>query len=755
MPHYNHTAAMDIHRCRFVDYAPHTVTLTGFSHSLSQLPASLSDLRLAVGRSNGDIEIWNPKQNWIHEITLSGGRGRSIEGLVWTNGANDVSPRLFSIGGSTYITEWDLATGRPRTNYDCNAGVIWSISANAAGDRLAVGCDDGLVAIIDISGGFGSLEHDTICQRQDQRVLSIKWVDNVQLVGGCADARIRVWSADGDTKGRLLSTLRVDKLKTESTLVWSIEVLPNKRQIVSGDSTGSVKFWDLTNFSLLQSFKLHEADVLCLAVDLAEENIFSAGVDRKIHQFSLVTGKSRVSKWVHGTNRLLHSNDVRTMSIFESKNYNFLVSGGVEKSVVIQSVKSFYDGKYRKVSINQLQSNIIVNPSHKLVVMWQDQTVKLWQIMDDSKHRLVSKVTLADEDNITSVALNETASLLVVATMGSVKVFLLAASGKKGKLTVTKFRDDNFNSLVAGAKKVLFYSTAKLLIVSAEEEIYRFTVDAETKTIAFDNEIETLGTSHGKSKLSYAGCINNVAVSNDSTRLILSRFNGAIEVLPLEEDDTEAYVLTKLSGAPHLLRVSNKNTLFVVTEENKLYEFFLEKGNKELLTPWSKRNSEFLPEKFLNLEEKPQGSFIDNNKIWIFGSNWLSFFDLSVNIPIHKKKEVAEPDRSKKRTRDGLSIIENEGLELNGAQESAEALEQALKQSQMDRLKEKIDEEEEDDDEDGLAVNGSKKRKPFWITTKYRPILRVDKFGDNEIAVVESKPFANSAPAFSAPKFRV
>lgn len=746
------SAAMDIHRCRFVDYAPHTVTLTGFSHSLSHLPASLADLRLAVGRSNGDIEIWNPKQNWIHEITLSGGRGRSIEGLVWTNGANDASPRLFSIGGSTYITEWDLSTGRPRTNYDCNAGVIWSISANKAGDRLAVGCDDGSVAIIDISGGFGSLEHDTICQRQDQRVLSIKWVDNVQLVGGCADARIRVWSAEGETKGRLLSTLRVDKLKTESTLVWSIEVLPNKRQIVSGDSTGSVKFWDLSNFSLLQSFKLHEADVLCLAADLAEENLFSAGVDRRIHQFSLVTGKSRVSKWVHGTNRLLHSNDVRAMSIFESKNYSFLVSGGVEKSVVIQSVKNFYDGKYRKISINQLQSNIIVHAAHKLVVMWQDQTIKVWQIVDDTKHRLVSKITLADDDNITSVALCADASLLAVATMGSVKVFLLDASGKRGKLAVSKFRDDDFNALVAGAKKVLFYSSTKLLIVSAEEELYRFTVDVGARTIVFDNEIETLGTAHGRSKLSYAACINNVAVSKDNKRLILSRFNGAIEVLPLDEDGSPAYVLTKLSGAPHLLRVSNKNTLFVVTEENKLYEFFLEKGNKELLTPWSKRNSEFMPEKFLNLEEKPQGSFVDNNKLWIFGSNWLSFFDLSVNIPIHKKE--ADPEKSKKRTRDGLSINENEGLELNGAQESAEALEQALKQSHMDRLKEKI-EEEDDDDEDGLAVNGSKKRKPFWITTKYRPILRVDKFGKNEIAVVESKPFANSAPAFSAPKFRV
>ena len=140
-------------------------------------------------------------------------------------------------------------------NYDCNAGIIWCIDINPQNDRLTVGCDDGSVVIVDISGGRGSLEYDLICQRQDARVLSVKWANNEHVIGGCADGRVRSWSSEGETKGRLVATMKVDKAKTESTLVWSLTVLPNKKQFVSGDSTGSIKIWDLTRFTLLQTLK--------------------------------------------------------------------------------------------------------------------------------------------------------------------------------------------------------------------------------------------------------------------------------------------------------------------------------------------------------------------------------------------------------------------------------------------------------------------------------------------------------------------
>lgn len=735
---------MDIHRCRFVDYTPHTITSIAFSHPSSLTNVVSSELRLAVGRSNGDIEIWNPKYNWTHELTLPGSRGRSIEGLCWAIQDKE-SPRLFSIGGSTYITEWDLSTGKPVTNYDCNAGIIWSIDVSKNSELLAVGCDDGSVVIVDISGGFGSLEHGFICQRQDSRVLSIKWHENDLLVGGCADARIRCWSARGETRGRLVGTMRVDKSKTESTLVWSVMVLSNHKQIVSGDSTGSIKFWDLETFTLLQNFKVHDADVLCLAKDVSEEKIFSGGVDRKIHQFNLIKTTKSV-KWVHSFNRLLHSNDIRSMSVFESKLHNFLISGGVEKSIVIQSVQQFHDGRYRKLTINQQISNTLINDKKKYVLLWQDQTIKIWKITE-SKHKLISKISLVDDENITSVDLNEDGDLLVVSTLATIKVFQLEETEKK--LLVNKIRDDDFISMTDGAKKVKVLSHNKFLILTPDEEIYIFKVDYENGTISIVNEIDT--SSESVEKLKHLNCIKNIAISPNQETIAISRYNGSIEIFPLN-DGSMINKLTKLYSLPHLINFSSAEKLLVVTEENKIFEFFINSEENGLLTPWSKRNSEFLPKQFLVLDDKAQDIFIKNNKVWIYGSTWVCFFDLSLNIPILKYYQ--NTSNTKKRNRDGLTIEGTEDIsnDIDGSldivEENSEILDLSLKQSQINRLRQQIQVDE--------SNNERPDTKPFWITNKYRPIMKVGDFGTNEIIVIERPQFAlPTAPAFNLPKLKI
>lgn len=720
---------MDIHRCRFVDYTPHTITSLAFSHSSDAATPSPAGLRLAVGRSNGDIEIWNPRYNWTHELTLPGARGRAIEGLVWAHAA-DENPRLFSIGGSTYITEWDLSTGRPRANYDCNAGVVWCVDANASGDKLAVGCDDGSVVIVDLAGGRGVMEHDIICQRQDLRVLGIKWYGDDLLIGGCADGKVRCWAAKGETRGRLVNSMKVDKSKTESTLVWSIVALPSREQFVTGDSTGAVKFWDAKTFTLLQGFTVHEADVLSLARDASGEKVYSAGIDRKIHQYSwLENSKKKSSKWIHSYNRLLHLNDVRSLAAFESKAYNFLVSGGVERSIIVQSAENFANGPYKKILMNQQISNISVCAESKLVALFQDQTVKVWRILEDEvKHKLVTKLSLADDDNITSISIGEPVdgiSYMAVSTINSVKVFELSDSGNK--LKVRKIRDSTFDEVISGAKRVLIFDENNLLIHTPEDEIYKFTISESS--IELEDEIESVAepTSEVKAGFDHFNSIKQLTLSSDHSQVIVARFNNTIEVLPLTGDQ-DAYVLTKLSSAIHLMDVVDKNNLVVITEENKLYELTMEKDASKLLSEWSQRNSEVMPLQFLKLEDKPQGMFVDNRKVWVYGSQWLAFFDLTVNFEVSK----LYASKARKRNRDGLSIKPDDGFK-------GEVL-SAVK----------------DHEEDEEVYSHSKPKKLFWITDKYRPILKVDCWGENEITVVEREAFAlPTTSAFEAPLLRI
>lgn len=116
---------MQIHRCRFVEYQPAAINALDFT------PPTVKRSRLAVGRANGNIEIWDPLHNFRLEKTIPGGEGQSVESIAWAHQSVIVDqdeddtpeeieqqlkrqlskpPRLFSSGLNPYIVEWDTTS---------------------------------------------------------------------------------------------------------------------------------------------------------------------------------------------------------------------------------------------------------------------------------------------------------------------------------------------------------------------------------------------------------------------------------------------------------------------------------------------------------------------------------------------------------------------------------------------------------------------------------------------------------------------
>jgi U3 small nucleolar RNA-associated protein 4 len=113
---------------------------------------------------------------------------------------------------------------------------------------------------------------------------------------------------------------------------------------VSGDSLGTIKFWDSMTCTQTSSFTAHGADVLCLVIGPVSRptwcssvtklskfqegtSVFSSGVDQKIVQFSYVPtapeSSSSVSnaaraQWIQSGSRRVHSHDVRSLAIWPS-----------------------------------------------------------------------------------------------------------------------------------------------------------------------------------------------------------------------------------------------------------------------------------------------------------------------------------------------------------------------------------------------------------------------------------------------------
>ncbi|KAI9773040.1 MAG: U3 small nucleolar RNA-associated protein [Geoglossum umbratile] len=601
---------MNIHRCRFVPYPPSTINALAFSHpsTNSRKGGPPSTLRLAVGRANGDIDIWNPlKGAWFHETTLKGGKDRSIEGLAWTqepdeedeNGAIlDGKLRLFSIGYSAAVTEWDLSLGKPIRHTSGNYGEIWCLAAQPKwqamtkepnklpaaegefrGQNIVVGCADGAVVLL--STADGDLKFHRSLSRasaKKARILSITFQNRFIVIAGCADSTIRVF----DTRsGQILRSMSLGSGPTggpKEILVWSVKCLSNG-SIVSGDSTGEVRFWDGKNYTLSQRLKSHRADVLDLETSMDGNTVISGGMDRRSIVYKRVgTGKGQDRRrWAKVLHRRFHSHDVKTMATFEAKNFSVIASGGIDTTPVIIPLREFGLEYHQTLPGLPQYPAVQSAPEKRLLMSWWEREVWIWRISrpnrnsssDDeadtssspSGRKLVAKITLSSEESITSASLSANGGILAVSTVADVKIFRLRErrSVSEDILRVNKLESDLF-PLNAGGKLVQFSPDARWLFVidnSSRVCVIRITHHAErqdgddpTNNVGIyprGIRLERLNRHRGGSKSNSIGALGNydrvisrLAFSLDSRIVVVGDLSGYLDSWVLEgHDDTQ------------------------------------------------------------------------------------------------------------------------------------------------------------------------------------------------------------------------
>lgn len=354
---------MDIHRCRFVPFNPQAINALAFSHppSADLAGRGVPTLRLAVGRANGDVEIWNPMRGaWFQETVLRGGKDRSIEGLTWTLDPPEDGPdgnkmpghlRLFSIGYSTAVTEWDIEQGRPLRHSSGNYGEIWCLAAQPrwqatqrgkdgklqppaegeyTGQHLAAGCADGSIVILSTADGDLKFLRLMRPSTKRARVLSVTFQNRNTIVAGYADSSIRLFDI---RNGQLLRTISLGKGPAggpKEMLVWSVKCLPDGT-IISGDSAGEIRFWDGKNYSLIQRVQGHLADTLDVAVSANGDTVVSGGADQRTVVYRKKEGEKgdKKARWAEVMHRRYHTHDVKTFAVYETKDISFVVSGGM------------------------------------------------------------------------------------------------------------------------------------------------------------------------------------------------------------------------------------------------------------------------------------------------------------------------------------------------------------------------------------------------------------------------------------------
>ncbi|KAG1810129.1 WD40 repeat-like protein [Suillus plorans] len=470
-----------VHRCRFVDYAPSPITALAFpplplpSLKGKKRERDLKDNKfgtLGVGHANGNIDLleWTAEegeiqapQAWQVRKTLPGPCPSKVDSLAFTLRYPDIFPseaipscsdlRLFSSGGGSELLEWNISHSCVRRTISSQGGAIWSIAANPASTLLALGCEDGSVRLLSLAAD--TLQHHRRFDRIKSRILSIAWgppaprppkqrtakktnsgMDSDEdsdddedewtdtwLVTGGSDSSLRKWDV---ATGRSTDRMGTDKMKGERTLVWTVGVLADGT-IVSGDSLGTVKFWDSMTCTQTCSYLAHGADVLCLAIGPEGTSVFSSGVDQKIVLFSYVPTapensssvlSSSPARWIQSGSRRVHSHDVRCLAVWPphspipptykrkpTANATYiapvLASGGLDMSIALtpalpasttsssiaprvvnplttRVTTTFEDSYYRRIAYT---AAMCVSRGARLVASIHETGVNIWRVL--------------------------------------------------------------------------------------------------------------------------------------------------------------------------------------------------------------------------------------------------------------------------------------------------------------------------------------------------------------------------------------
>jgi len=600
---------MDIHRCRFVPYQPQSVNALAFSHAPNPKQRTPTDLRLALGRQNGNIELWNPgRGEWVQERIFRGGIGRTVEQVQWTQDlivpdeeeaaqkVEDGPLRLFSSGGSSSITEWDLDSGVPKRHAEGNADDIWCFAPQpqwtynqarnsttevqaAPSQLLAAGCSDGSIVLF--STIDNDLRFDRVLTRphsKRSRVISITWRDRDTVVAGFEESLIRVI----DIRSRqTLRSLSLGKSRDNNkALVWAVRCLPNGT-ILSGDSTGELKVWDSQNYSLVQRLKTHVADVLDITTNAAGTMILTCGVDRRTVAYAPQSnpGSARTQRWYELRHRRFHEHDVKAIASYESKSLSIAVSGGMDTVPIVLPLKNWNEEYHRSLSHLPQKPQMSVSAKARIMLTWWARDLFVWHLPpryreptdqdsisdEQPNQKLLGQIQLKGDEYITSAEVSSSGNMIVAATLGGVKLFQTRSTISAAGHAQIRPRPIDLPKAVAtqGASTAGLSPDCKWLYAIRLNNVvsmvkipptasHKERPTAHDRVVKLDRKKRNTRTIQPSMLGDYAHHITTVTFSSDSRILAVGDLSGATDTWILEghESETIPNKSTSIASSP-------------------------------------------------------------------------------------------------------------------------------------------------------------------------------------------------------------
>ena len=353
--------------------------LTGHTDYVWSVEYAADGKILASGSSDGTIRIWNTQttksiavltghQNGVTHIAISGD-SQTLASV----GADEKSVRL-----------WNIKTHKPKANLKGKFNAIYSLAYSPDNDMVAAGDFDGTVTLFStkkkkrITSLVGhNLAPSDITEPGSVLTLAFS-PDGETLASGSRDTTIRLWN----TKTASHKVTLTGHSGSVTALVFS----PDGKTIASGasythwSSDSSIRLWDAKSGKHIRTINTpSRTDALAFSSD--NETLASIGTNGSISIWDIKTGKLKVDL----TKQRVKS---KPISVFPDGKKEIYAND--DRTYTLLDVKTGHQKQFLKGFHSSIKRPIEYSPDGKMIALWDDKSVSLWDAATDSHKAILS-----------------------------------------------------------------------------------------------------------------------------------------------------------------------------------------------------------------------------------------------------------------------------------------------------------------------------------------------------------------------------